>query len=64
MIKLGTFAFILICCFGIESLKENTNVFIELVPVSVDHIEHCIILHLTLFQLLYPLPEFSFCSLA
>lgn len=58
--KLNTFILGFISSFRIKSLQQDSDVFIQLIPISIDNIEHSIILSLALFQLLYSLPKFRF----
>ena len=58
-----TSVFIFVGRFGIETLEEDPDVFVQLVPVTVHHIEDGIVLHLPFLQLFDTLPQFGFGSL-
>ena len=46
-----------VACFGVEALQQDSNVFVQLVPVPVDHVDHGVVLSLPLLQLVDPLPQ-------
>lgn len=57
-----TFVFSFICRFRIEALQQHSNVFVELVPVTIDNIQNSIVLCLPFLQLFNALPQFRLAS--
>ena len=54
-----TSAFVFICCFCVKSLEQDSHILVELVPVAVHDVKHCVVLHLPLLQLLDTLPQLA-----
>ena len=58
-----TSALVFVCRLRIESLQEDSNVLVQLIPVAIHDVQDCVVLHLPLLELLDSLPQLRLGSL-